>query len=98
MMIQFFKESFAQGLGWTLLHFIWQGALVALLVAAANFALRRSSANARYLSSCGGLLLMAILPIVTLAIFTSNMSGVAKVSDTTTISAPIATAKQPGPA
>ena len=53
-------------LGETLLHFVWQGALVALLLAFALRSLRRQSANARYLAACGALLLMIALPAWTL--------------------------------
>src|SRR5437763_5317428 len=42
-------------LGWTLLHSIWLGALVAALLALATQPLRRRSANARYLAGCAAL-------------------------------------------
>jgi len=54
------------GIGEALLHFVWQGALVALLLACAQPFLRRQSANARYLAACGALLLMMALPVLTL--------------------------------
>lgn len=59
-------DTLVQALGWTLAHFLWQGAAVALLLAAVNAALRRSSANARYFASCAALLLMLVLPIFTM--------------------------------
>jgi beta-lactamase regulating signal transducer with metallopeptidase domain len=49
----------------TLLHFVWQGALVAALLAAVNALLARSSARARYAAACGALLLMLAMPLVT---------------------------------
>ena len=53
-------------LGWALLHFIWQGALVALLLAGIlTLLLRGSSPHTRYSVSCAALLLMLILPAVT---------------------------------
>lgn len=55
-----------QAIGWTLVHFLWQGTAVALLLAAVNAALRRKSANARYFASCAALLLMLALPLITL--------------------------------
>ena len=97
-MTQFFMQSFAQGLGWTLLHFIWQGALVALLIASANFALRHATANARYLASCAGLLLMAILPILTFAILVSDFPTTGMISNKATISVPTIVNRQTGPA
>src|SRR5262245_44256375 len=54
-----------QSLGWALLHFIWQGSLLALLYAASTIVLRRSSANLRYAVACLGLLLMLAAPVVT---------------------------------
>jgi beta-lactamase regulating signal transducer with metallopeptidase domain len=60
------KFSVLPALGEALLHFIWQGALVALLLAFALRSLRRQSANARYLAACGALLLMVALPAWTL--------------------------------
>jgi len=39
-------------LGWTLLHFLWQGAVVAALFAAAQTAWRKPSSNARYWTGC----------------------------------------------
>jgi beta-lactamase regulating signal transducer with metallopeptidase domain len=62
----FSRYSLLPSLGETLLHFIWQGALVALLLAFALRALRRQSANVRYLAACGALLLLIALPAWTL--------------------------------
>ena len=55
-----------QALGWALVHFIWQGALVALTYAGAELWLRRASAQARYAAGCVGLLLMLACPVGTL--------------------------------
>jgi hypothetical protein len=50
-------------LGWCLVHSVWEGAAVAL-VAAGDFRwLRRSSAQTRYLTACGALLAMTIMPL-----------------------------------
>lgn len=59
------QTPFWQPLGWTLVHFLWQGASVALAFALAQFALRRSAAQARYLAGCAALLAMAVLPCAT---------------------------------
>jgi beta-lactamase regulating signal transducer with metallopeptidase domain len=45
-------------LGWTLLHFLWQGGLIAVALAGARVLLRRNSANARYAAACAAMLLM----------------------------------------
>ncbi len=50
-------------LGWTLLHFLWQGAGLAALFAVAAAVCRRASA--RYAVAVGALVLMMISPVVT---------------------------------
>src|SRR5712691_4364411 len=50
-------------LGWTLLHFLWQGAGVAALFTAACAVCR--SAAARYALAVGTLVLMMVSPVVT---------------------------------
>ncbi len=54
-----------QVLGWALLHFLWQGALVALLYASLRVILQRRTANVRYAVACGALVLMLASPIAT---------------------------------
>ncbi|HJT16157.1 MAG TPA: M56 family metallopeptidase, partial [Thermoanaerobaculia bacterium] len=54
-----------QAIGWALLHLLWQGAIVAAILAAALPLLRRQSANVRYLASCGALLLIVVLGVAT---------------------------------
>jgi beta-lactamase regulating signal transducer with metallopeptidase domain/predicted metallopeptidase len=54
-----------QALGWTLVHFLWQGALLAVLFAVANRILRQATANARYLVGCVTLALMLAAPVAT---------------------------------
>jgi beta-lactamase regulating signal transducer with metallopeptidase domain len=51
--------------GVTLIHFLWQGALIAALLGGVNLALRRASANLRYAAGCVALLLMFVAPITT---------------------------------
>ena len=59
------QQPAAQAIGWALLQFVWQGALVGLLSAAALFALRRSAADVRYVVATIGLSLMLTMPVVT---------------------------------
>jgi beta-lactamase regulating signal transducer with metallopeptidase domain len=59
------QHPLAQAIGWALLHFVWQGALVAVLTALALAALRRSAADVRYVVASIGLALMLTLPVVT---------------------------------
>jgi beta-lactamase regulating signal transducer with metallopeptidase domain len=60
-----------EALGWTLVHFLWQGALVALMLALARVALKRRTANLRYLASCAAMLLMLALPVITFVTLSS---------------------------
>ena len=53
--------------GWTLLHFVWQGALLGLAVAGILWLCRRRSANARYAVASGGLVALLAAPVVTVA-------------------------------
>lgn len=52
-------------LGVVLLHFLWQGTLVALLVASAARALGKAAARERYALFCFGLFALPLLPLIT---------------------------------
>jgi len=60
------SHPFVHKLGWTLLHLLWQGAVVALLLAIVLRFLRKSSANLRYVVACSALAVVVILPVVTI--------------------------------
>lgn len=60
------SQEIVQKLGWTLLHFVWQAATVALLLGILLAFLRKSSANLRYIIACAALGLIVLLPIVTI--------------------------------
>jgi len=49
-----------------LIHFIWQGIVVAAVLWVTLFVLRNYSPNSRYAASCAALLVLALMPIVTL--------------------------------
>src|SRR5262245_35037355 len=55
-------------LGWTLLHFVWQGVLIAMGFAVVDRLLSRGSASLRYLVACGTLLVMLMVPIGTFVV------------------------------
>jgi TonB family protein len=57
--------SLIHTLNLALLHFIWQGALIASLLWMALVGMRRCSANARYLVSCAALGALALAPAIT---------------------------------
>ena len=80
-------QPWVQRLGLTLLHFLWQGAAIVTIYAAARKCAARSlEPNGRYLLACAALTAMAIAPAVTwmlpqgpapgaAAAFTAPMSG-----------------------
>jgi uncharacterized protein (TIGR03435 family) len=60
------SEAWVERLGWTLVHFLWQGLAIALLYAAANRVMaRRCSPNGRYLLACAALAAMMAAPLTT---------------------------------
>jgi beta-lactamase regulating signal transducer with metallopeptidase domain len=60
-----FSSPLAQSIGWALLHLVWQGAIVAAILAAALALMARRTANARYAISCAALALLPILAAIT---------------------------------
>ncbi|WP_141253328.1 M56 family metallopeptidase [Myxococcus sp. CA006] len=52
-----------ESLGWALLHSLWQGTLVALMLAVALVTVGRRAAHARYALACGALVLALALPV-----------------------------------
>src|SRR5687767_6675612 len=59
------QTPLAEAIGWALLQFVWQGALIGLLAAAILAALRRSAADVRYVVATIALALMLTVPVVT---------------------------------
>jgi bla regulator protein blaR1 len=60
-----FSETVIRSLGWTLLHFLWQGVLLGALAAALLAALSQRSAAARYRVGCAVMGLMLLAPMTT---------------------------------
>jgi len=58
--------NWTDALGWSLLYFLWEGTMIAVLLATALAALRRSSARIRYTASCAALILMLTAFVTTL--------------------------------
>src|SRR5262245_60028354 len=81
-------------LGWTLLHFVWQGAAVAALLASLNVALRRATPQARYLAGCGSLLLMLALPALTFRAMSTEPSSDRGAARSVDAGAPVAAASK----
>lgn len=65
MINHFLSGAFIEALGWTLVHSIWQGALVAILVAVLMIILKKYSAKSRYLIYFTSLIFLLGISIVT---------------------------------
>ncbi|MGO4881766.1 MAG: M56 family metallopeptidase [Bryobacteraceae bacterium] len=60
------SEAWVERLGWTLVHFLWQGLAIALVYGAADKVMaRRCSPNGRYLLACAALVAMMAAPLTT---------------------------------
>jgi beta-lactamase regulating signal transducer with metallopeptidase domain len=79
----------ADALNSALLHSLWQDSIVGLLLWGALVAMRRASANARYLVCCAALGLMAALPVITtLALSGREYGDPSLIPATVTVEAP----------
>jgi beta-lactamase regulating signal transducer with metallopeptidase domain/peptidoglycan/xylan/chitin deacetylase (PgdA/CDA1 family) len=65
LLVMLERQPVWQALGLTLLHFLWQGLLMALLLAFALHALKRADANLRYAAATAAMLLMLVVPLLT---------------------------------
>jgi beta-lactamase regulating signal transducer with metallopeptidase domain len=59
--------AWIDAIGWALLHSLWQGVAVALVLAFVLGILRRATAQARYLAACAAMLLLLAPPVYTLS-------------------------------
>jgi len=57
---------FVSGIGWTLLHFVWQGLVLGVATALALWAMRGAAPRLRYTVACTALLLCVAWPALTL--------------------------------
>ena len=64
-MLSSLDVTWSERLGWTILHSLWQIAVVTIVYAGASLWLRRSSAGARYALGCLALVAMICLPLAT---------------------------------
>jgi beta-lactamase regulating signal transducer with metallopeptidase domain len=82
-MITLLNQPWTERLGWTLLHFLWQGILVAALYALARaLAGGRISARGRYAIACASLLAMTAAPALTYW-WLGNSAQAARIGDLT---------------
>ncbi len=73
--IGFFSAPIWQRLGWTLLHFIWQGLAVAALVWLVVLLLRIGHGTGRYAAYLLGLTIMAACPVATFVIIATPVTS-----------------------
>jgi beta-lactamase regulating signal transducer with metallopeptidase domain len=82
-MITLLNQPWTERLGWTLLHFLWQGILVAALYALVRaLAGGRISAHGRYALACAALLAMTAAPALTYW-WLGNSAPAARIGDLT---------------
>src|SRR3954447_3106687 len=82
-MITLLNQPWTERLGWTLLHFLWQGILVAALYSLARALMGgRISARGRYALACASLLAMTVAPALTYW-WLGNSGQAARIGDVT---------------
>jgi beta-lactamase regulating signal transducer with metallopeptidase domain len=59
-------------LGWTLLHFCWQGSIVAIILACALRPIPLRASRLRYLIACTAMAFMVMLPAITFCVLETN--------------------------
>ena len=66
-------QPWVERLGWTLVHFLWQGAAIALLYALGRWCLGDlRSGQGRYLMACAALAAMIAAPVITFALLSPS--------------------------
>jgi beta-lactamase regulating signal transducer with metallopeptidase domain/peptidoglycan/xylan/chitin deacetylase (PgdA/CDA1 family) len=71
----FIESKLVQDLGWTLIHSVWQIALILAVLFLALKVFTKLSADARYLLSVSALVLAFILPVMTFMQFSGSGTG-----------------------
>jgi beta-lactamase regulating signal transducer with metallopeptidase domain len=70
-----FGQAALDATGWALVHFLWQGTLVAILYACFSALARDAGANVRYAGACAALALMLLLPLATACLASRSPRG-----------------------
>ncbi len=78
-------QAWVERFGWTLVHFLWEGIVIAAIYAAVRSAVRRP--RVRYLAGCAALAAMSVMPVVTWSLLGRSPAAVADVSQTALVSA-----------
>ena len=86
-MMNWLSPGAMQSLGWALLHFLWQGAALAALAAAAMALCRRAST--RYVLGVGALVLMLLAPLATFFLDSQQHSVVPEIAKSSSLGAAV---------
>src|SRR5262252_625318 len=78
----------AYALSRALIHFVWQGSAIGIVLWITLFALKRRSPNARYRAACGALILMAFAPAMTAWVIYSGSVASRVTGETSLVSTP----------
>ena len=84
------SNAFIPSLGWALLHFVWQGALVGCATAVLLVALRNARPERRYAVACLALLMCVVWPVVDFVRMLLDERGAAAARELPLASAPAA--------
>ncbi len=66
---QFFSDTVLYALGWTVVHSLWQGTLLAVLLSILMMVLEKRSARLRYEVACGAMFTMLMMALATFIIY-----------------------------
>ena len=80
MNITLLPQYLIETLGWTLIHWLWQGLAVALILAVVLKAFAKVSANKRYLVGCACLAAMMVMPMLTFKVLSGRWDGAIEVA------------------
>lgn len=84
---ELFSEKFIHASGWTLVHSLWQGALVALFFGLILLFMRKASSRTRYLAGMSALVLIVVLSVFTFVQLYNNVDeGATKAAAVTSVS------------
>jgi uncharacterized protein (TIGR03435 family) len=87
---QLAAQAWVERLGWTLVHFLWEGFVIAAIYAAVRIGVRRP--GVRYIAGCAALAAMGVMPAVTWSLLGPSAAAEAGVSYKTLVSAGAAAA------
>ena len=80
MNITLLPQYLIETLGWTLIHWLWQGLAVAVILAVVLKAFAKISSSRRYLIGCVGLAAMMVMPMLTFKVLSSRWERPIKVA------------------